>query len=115
LTLDSCPRDTLTSFAVYETGSKNRQSCSGIHLLNGLLTARQARIRASPVTIPDVFSGKRLEHAEYASGSLLALTRDNVKGSKLDEAGLWFFGRMASQPSYHSRPAFPRQPLSGGL
>jgi imidazolonepropionase-like amidohydrolase len=34
-------------------------------------------------TIPDVFSGLPLAHAEYASDSLLALTRDNVKLSHI--------------------------------
>ena len=32
-------------------------------------------------TLPDVFSGAPLAHAEYASDSLLALTRDNVRMS----------------------------------
>jgi hypothetical protein len=34
-------------------------------------------------TIPDVFSGQPLAHAEYASDSLLKLTRDNVELSHL--------------------------------
>jgi len=34
-------------------------------------------------TLPDVFSGAPLDHAEYASDSLLKLTRDNVALSKL--------------------------------
>lgn len=38
--------------------------------------------------IPDVFSGKPLRHAEYASDSLLELTRKNVEVSKLDEHAL---------------------------
>lgn len=38
--------------------------------------------------IPDVFSGKPLRHAEYASDSLLELTRKNVEVSKLDERAL---------------------------
>jgi imidazolonepropionase-like amidohydrolase len=41
--------------------------------------------------IPDIFSGKPLPHAEYASNSLLALTRGNVEASKLDERALSFF------------------------
>ncbi len=32
-------------------------------------------------TIPDVFEGKPLAHAEYASDSLLKLTRDNIEAS----------------------------------
>lgn len=35
-------------------------------------------------TLPDVFSGAPLHHAEYASDSLLKLTRDNVESSHLD-------------------------------
>lgn len=35
-------------------------------------------------TLPDVFSGGPLAHAEYASGSLLKLTRDNIELSNLD-------------------------------
>jgi imidazolonepropionase-like amidohydrolase len=35
-------------------------------------------------TVPDVFSGAPLAHAEYASDSLLALTRDNVKLSHIE-------------------------------
>jgi imidazolonepropionase-like amidohydrolase len=35
-------------------------------------------------TLPDVFSGAPLDHAEYASDSLLKLTRDNVELSHLD-------------------------------
>jgi imidazolonepropionase-like amidohydrolase len=35
-------------------------------------------------TLPDVFSGAPLNHAEYASDSLLKLTRDNVESSHLD-------------------------------
>ena len=38
--------------------------------------------------IPDLFSGKPLRHAEYASDSLLELTRKNVEVSKLDERAL---------------------------
>jgi hypothetical protein len=38
--------------------------------------------------IPDMFSGKPLRQAEYASDSLLELTRKNVEVSKLDERAL---------------------------
>jgi imidazolonepropionase-like amidohydrolase len=41
--------------------------------------------------IPDMFTGKSLPHAEYASDELLELTRGNVKESKLDERALSFF------------------------
>ena len=48
----------------------------------------------------DVFSGAPLAHAEYASDSLLALTRDNVKLSHLDAKVLDKFrlaGRLSLQ------------------
>lgn len=38
--------------------------------------------------LPDVFSGKPMPHADYATDSLLALTRKNIEGSKLDERAL---------------------------
>jgi imidazolonepropionase-like amidohydrolase len=41
--------------------------------------------------IPEMFSGKPLPHAEYASDVLLEMTRDNVKESKLDEPAFEFF------------------------
>ena len=41
--------------------------------------------------IPDMFTGKPLPHAEYASDVLLEMTRANVKESKLDERALTFF------------------------
>jgi hypothetical protein len=41
--------------------------------------------------LPDVFSGKPLRHAEYASDPLLELTRKNVEVSKLDERALASF------------------------
>jgi len=34
-------------------------------------------------TIPDVFSGRPIAHAEYASDSLLKMTRDNVENSRV--------------------------------
>src|SRR5215472_3397486 len=36
-------------------------------------------------TIPDVFAGKPIEHAEYASDSLLKLARDNVELSHISK------------------------------
>ena len=42
-------------------------------------------------SIPDMFSGQPLPHAEYASDSLLELTRKNVAVSKLDDQALSFF------------------------
>jgi Amidohydrolase family len=44
--------------------------------------------------LPDVFSGKPLPHAEYASDSLLDLTRKNRDASKLDDAALATFRAM---------------------
>jgi Amidohydrolase family len=38
--------------------------------------------------LPDVFSGKPMPHAEYATDSLLELTRKNIEVSKLDERAL---------------------------
>lgn len=51
-------------------------------------------------TIPDVFSGAPIPHAEYASDSLLALTRDNVRLSHVDPKILDKFrlaGRLSLQ------------------
>jgi imidazolonepropionase-like amidohydrolase len=39
-------------------------------------------------TIPDVFSGRPMEHAEYASDSLLKATRNNVKDSHVPASTL---------------------------
>jgi imidazolonepropionase-like amidohydrolase len=49
-------------------------------------------------TLPDVFSGVPLPHAEYASDSLLKLTRDNVRLSHLDAKTLDKF-RLANRLS----------------
>lgn len=38
--------------------------------------------------LPEVFSGKPMPHAEYATDSLLELTRKNIEVSKLDERAL---------------------------
>ena len=51
-----------------------------------MLLAKQDRCAQ---TVADF--GKPLPHAEYASDSLLDLTRGNVKASKLDERALSFF------------------------
>jgi imidazolonepropionase-like amidohydrolase len=45
--------------------------------------------------LPEVFLGKPLPHAEYASDSLLDLTRKNREASKLDDAALSGFRAMA--------------------
>jgi hypothetical protein len=49
-------------------------------------------------TLPDVFSGGPLPHAEYASESLLNLTRDNVRLSQVDAKTLDKF-RLANRLS----------------
>jgi imidazolonepropionase-like amidohydrolase len=49
-------------------------------------------------TIPDVFSGRPIEHAEYASDSLLKLTRDNVEVSHVPASTLEKM-RLAGQVS----------------
>jgi imidazolonepropionase-like amidohydrolase len=49
-------------------------------------------------TIPDVFSGKPIEHAEYASDSLLQLTRNNVEVSHVPASTLERM-RLAGQVS----------------
>jgi hypothetical protein len=46
--------------------------------------------------LPDVFSGKPMPHAEYASDSLLELTRKNIGASKLDEQTLSFLRSMST-------------------
>ena len=40
--------------------------------------------------VPDMFTGKPLSHAEYASDELLEMTRANVRDSKVDERTLSF-------------------------
>lgn len=45
--------------------------------------------------LPDVFSGKPMPHAEYASDSLLELTRKNIEASKLNEPALSFLRSMS--------------------
>jgi hypothetical protein len=47
--------------------------------------------------IPDLFSGAPLPHAEYASDSLLELTRKNVTESKLDDRALTSFRSNAKR------------------
>jgi imidazolonepropionase-like amidohydrolase len=54
-------------------------------------------------TIPDVFSGRPLDHDEYASDSLLKLTRDNVQNSKVPASTLEKM-RLAGQMSLQVIP-----------
>ena len=46
--------------------------------------------------LPDVFLGKPLPHAEYASDTLLEFTRRNRESSKLDASALAYFRSMGS-------------------
>jgi hypothetical protein len=54
-------------------------------------------------TAPDVFSGRPLDHAEYASDSLFKLTRDNVENSRVP-AGTLETMRLAGQISLQVLP-----------
>jgi imidazolonepropionase-like amidohydrolase len=66
-------------------------------------------------TIPDVVSGAPLAHAEYASDSLLALTRDNVRVSHLSAKTLDKF-RLANRlslPAIHDLQAHGNRFLAG--
>jgi imidazolonepropionase-like amidohydrolase len=66
-------------------------------------------------TIPDVCSGAPLAHAEYASDSLLALTRDNVRVSHLSVKTLDKF-RLANRlslPAIHDLQAHGNRFLAG--
>jgi imidazolonepropionase-like amidohydrolase len=54
-------------------------------------------------TVPDVFSGRPLDHAEYASDSLFKLTRDNVENSHVPASTLQKM-RLAGQISLQVIP-----------
>jgi len=58
--------------------------------------------------LPDVFSGKPMPHAEYASDSLLELTRKNKEVSKLDERALSFLRSMSQTSLTVIRDMLPR-------
>jgi hypothetical protein len=66
-------------------------------------------------TIPDVFSGAPLAHAEYASDSLLTFTRDNVKLSHLDAKTLdkWRMVARMSLEAIHDLQARGSRFLAG--
>jgi imidazolonepropionase-like amidohydrolase len=53
--------------------------------------------------IPDLFSGKDLEHADYASEALVAATRDNARFAKFDQQAFDLFraGNQASLMAIH--------------
>jgi hypothetical protein len=58
--------------------------------------------------LPDVFSGKPLPHAEYASDSLLELTRRNIEASKLNEQALSYLRSMNKTSLTVIRDMLPR-------
>ncbi len=102
----------LSNFQVFrECSGKEPFSAAGCQRLFDKLAAKgvwQTPTMAFFQTIPDMFSGKPLEHAEYASDSLLEFTKGNVKGSKLDEAALSYFrsngkSSLAAIRDLHSR------------
>jgi hypothetical protein len=66
-------------------------------------------------TLPDVFSGAPLPHAEYASDSLLALTRDNVRVSHVSAKTLDKFrlGGQLSLTAIHDLHAHGNRFLAG--
>jgi hypothetical protein len=82
----------LTNYRVFrECSGKEPYSAASCQTLFDKLAAKgvwQTPTMAFFQAIPDMFSGKPLRHAEYASDSLLELTRKNVEVSKLDERAL---------------------------
>lgn len=58
--------------------------------------------------LADVASGKPLPHAEYASDSLLALTRGNIESSKIDERARSYFRSMSKVSLTVIRDMLPR-------
>lgn len=58
--------------------------------------------------LPDVFSGKPMPHAEYASDGLLELTRKNIEASKLDERTLSFMRTLGRTSLTAVRDMLPR-------
>jgi hypothetical protein len=58
--------------------------------------------------LADVSSGKPMPHAEYASDSLLALTRGNIESSKIDERARSYFRSMSKVSLAVIRDMLPR-------
>ncbi len=58
--------------------------------------------------LPDVFSGKPMPHAEYASDSLIELMRKNAEASKIDEQGLSFLRSISKTSLTVIRDMLPR-------
>jgi hypothetical protein len=58
--------------------------------------------------LPDVFSGKPMPHADYATDSLLDLTRKNIEASKLDERALSLIRSLSRTSLSVVRDMLPR-------
>ena len=58
--------------------------------------------------LPDVFSGKPMPHADYASDSLLELTRKNIEVSKLDDRALSLIRALSRTSLTVVRDMLPR-------
>ena len=81
----------LSNYQVFDECSGETYTASGCQRLFDKLAAKgvwQTPTMAFFEAIPDVFSGAPLAHSEYASDSLLELTRRNVEHSHLDAAVL---------------------------
>lgn len=102
----------LSNFQVFrECSGKEPFSAAGCQRLFDKLAAKgvwQTPTMAFFQAIPDMASGKPLEHAEYASDSLLKFTKRNMEDSKLDEGALSYFrsngkSSLAAIRDLHSR------------
>ena len=95
----------LSNYNVFgECMTGDEYTTDGCHRLFGILAAR--KVWETPTlaffeTIPDVFSGTPLAHSEYASDSLLELTRRNVKVSQVPEKMLEKY-RLAGRIALHA-------------
>jgi hypothetical protein len=58
--------------------------------------------------LPEVFSGKPMPHADYATDSLLELTRKNIEVSKLDERALSLIRSLSRTSLTVVRDMLPR-------
>ena len=58
--------------------------------------------------LPDVFSGKPMPHAEYASDSQLALLGEIIQASKLNEQAMAFLRSMSKTSLTVIRDMLPR-------
>lgn len=89
----------LTNFRLFtECSTDGRYSADGCRSRFDTLAAKgvwQTPTIAAFHAMPDAFSGKPLPHGEYASATLLELTRANQNASKLDAAALASFRSLA--------------------